>query len=132
MRQGKRERQEALLLNPEALALWVERKRARDLQAIVKSNQGLKEQRVNMRVDRSFDRDWVLSKSYHAPREMRAAMGSTSKGGGSSRFTGQTRGANAGLLMTPSDWQMTPERWAKLSPARKCEVLVDALLAFTM
>ena len=79
MRQGKRERREALLLNPEALALWVERKRARDLQAIVKSNQGLKHERVNMRVDRSFDRDYVMGKAYHAPREMRAAMGSISK-----------------------------------------------------
>ena len=132
MRPDKRTRQAALLADPQALALWAERKRAREVQAIVKSNQGSKSERLNWRRDKSFDRDYVLGKCYHAPREMRSAMGSTSKGGGSGRFTGQTRGANAGLLMTPSDWPMTPERWAKLSPARKVEVLVDALLAFAM
>ena len=82
MRQGKRERQQALLLNPEALALWLERKRARELAAIVKSNQGAKSERLNWRKDKSFDRDWVLGKAYHAPREMRAAMGSVEGRGG--------------------------------------------------
>lgn len=76
MRPDKRTRQAALLADPQALALWVERKRAREVQAIVKANQGAKSERLNWRKDKSFDRDWVLGKCYHSPREIKAALGS--------------------------------------------------------
>ena len=79
MRPDKRSRQAALLDDPQALALWAERRRAREVQAVVKANEGAKAERLNWRKDRSFDRDYVMGKAYHAPREMRAAMGSMSK-----------------------------------------------------
>jgi len=79
MRPDKRTRQAALLADPQALALWAERKRAREVQAVVKANEGSKPERLNWRKDRSFDRDYVMGKACHAPREMRAAMGSMSK-----------------------------------------------------
>jgi|LakMenEpi03Aug12_release.lakeMendotaPanAssembly.Ray.scaffolds.fasta_scaffold38146_2 hypothetical protein len=79
MRPDKRTRQAALLADPQALALWAERKRAREVQTVVKSNEGAKPERLTWRKDKSFDRDYVMGKAYHAPREMRAAMGSVSK-----------------------------------------------------
>ena len=79
MRPDKRTRQASLLADPQALALWAERKRAREVQAVVIANQGAKPERLTWRKDKSFDRDYVLGKAYHEPREMRAAMGSILK-----------------------------------------------------
>jgi hypothetical protein len=61
MRPDKRTRQAALLADPQALALWAERKRAREVQAIVKSNQGAKHERLDWKRDKSFDTNHVKS-----------------------------------------------------------------------
>lgn len=79
MRPDKRSRQAALLADPKALALWVEQRRARELQAVVKSNEGAKPERHTWRKDLSFDRDYVMGKTHVNPREMRATMGQASK-----------------------------------------------------
>jgi len=79
MRPDKRSRQAALLADPKALALWVEGRRARELQAVVKANEGAKPERLTWRKDLSFDRDYCMGKTHVNPREMRATMGPTSK-----------------------------------------------------
>ena len=76
MRPDKRARQAALLADPTALGLYLERQRNRAICAKVASNQGAKPERLTWRKDKSFDRDYVLGKCYHAPREMKSAIGS--------------------------------------------------------
>lgn len=104
MRPDKRARQAALLADPTALGLYLERQRNRAISATVASNQGLKAERLNWRKDKSFDRDYVLGKCYHAPREMKAAIGSI--GGPKGRHYDPPKGYRA-----PADKRL----WRKLA-----------------